>query len=129
MLIVTQPTNLGYLMIDNRASGDLPPGVSSPLFEAATYTCTHCQSVVVMNPERKRERYKCSGCSHLLCDSCGAKRAGGAPCRTWAQLIDEVANLDARGLDSTLILSEELVSAPAQAKPEPKQIQPALIIP
>jgi len=127
MLIVTQPTNLGYLMIDNRAGGELPPGISSPFFEAATYTCTHCQSVVVMNPERKRERYKCTGCSHLLCDNCGAKRAAGAPCKTWAQLIDEVANLEARGLDTSLVLPTELVEAPAQTTPVDNNS--ALIIP
>lgn len=104
MLIVTQPTNLGYLMLDNRASGDLPPGVSSPFFEAATYTCTHCQSVVVMNPERKRERYKCSGCNHLICDNCGAKRAAGAPCKTYAQHLDELMELETKTNSSEIIL-------------------------
>ncbi len=104
MLIQTENTNLGYLMVDNRASGDAPPGCRGALFEAATYTCTHCQRVVVMNPERKRERYKCSGCTHMICDDCGAKRASGAPCKTWAQLIEEYAEAEARGLKSDVLI-------------------------
>lgn len=83
MLIQTQPTNLGYLQSDNRAAG-------GGNFEAATYTCTHCQRVVVLNPDRKRERYKCRGCNHLICDDCAVARTAGAPCRTFAQLADEV---------------------------------------
>lgn len=80
MLIQTQPTNLGYL-----AQG----GGNSPLVEMATYTCTHCGTVVVMNPERKRERYHCKGCSHLICDPCAALRAAGEPCKTLRQKIAE----------------------------------------
>lgn len=83
MLIVTQPSGLGYYEVDNRAAG-------AGHFEADTYTCTHCQAVVVMNPERKRERYKCRGCNHHICDGCAAARTAGAPCRTFAQLADEV---------------------------------------
>lgn len=88
MLIKTEPTGLGYLEVDNRASGELPPGTKRH-FEADTYTCTHCQRVVIMNPERKRERYKCRGCNHHICDPCAALRAAGAPCKTFAQLADE----------------------------------------
>lgn len=83
MLILTEPTNLGYYQVDNRAAGH---GV----FEADTYTCTHCQRVVVMNPERKRERYKCRGCSHLICDPCAVLRTAGAPCKTFIQYADEI---------------------------------------
>ena len=92
MLIITDtlPRGLGYLQIDNRANGDLPPGASTPHFEADTYTCTHCQRVVVMNPERVRPRYKCRGCNHHICDNCAAIKEAGAPCKTFAQLVDEV---------------------------------------
>jgi len=81
-LIITHPTGLGYLEVDNRAADE-------GLFQADTYTCTHCQRVVVMNPERKRDRYKCRGCDHHICDPCAADRAAGAPCRTFRQLADE----------------------------------------
>lgn len=96
-LIVTQPSNLGYLLVDHRASGQAPAGMPK-LFEAATYTCTHCESVVVLNPERKRERYKCRGCNHLICDGCAEIRTAGAPCRTFRQMLDEQYELESRSL-------------------------------
>ena len=90
----------GWLMIDNRGTpgtpeslataAGLPPNAGIGLFEAATYTCTHCQSVVVMNPERKRDRAYCRGCDHSICDNCGAAKAAGAKCRTFKQVVDEI---------------------------------------
>jgi hypothetical protein len=91
MLIVTDglPRGHGYLEVDHRNSpADLPAGVARYI-EADTYTCSHCQRIVVMNPMRKRERYKCNGCSKHICDECAAKCAGGAPCKTFAQIIDQ----------------------------------------
>lgn len=82
-LIITQPTGLGYYESDNRTAG-------GKHFEADTYTCTHCQVVVVMNPERKRERYKCRGCNHHICDPCAVLKTAGAPCKTFAQFADEI---------------------------------------
>lgn len=89
MLIITQPTSLGYLQLDNRAAG----GAN---FEVATYTCTHCESVVVLNPERTRERFKCRGCNHLICDGCAALRTAGATCKTYAQHLDELYETESR---------------------------------
>jgi hypothetical protein len=90
MLIQTQNTNLGYLLLDHRNSPELPPGVVSPLVEASTFTCSHCQTVVIMNPQRTRERAYCRGCSHLLCDPCGAVRAQTGKCKTFKQVVDEI---------------------------------------
>jgi hypothetical protein len=87
MLIQTQPVGLGYLQLDNRNAP--VPGLPA-MFEADTYTCTHCCRVVVMNPERKRERYKCRGCDHHICDPCAAHRAAGGGCKTFKQLADEI---------------------------------------
>ncbi len=89
MLIITQPTNLGWLQRDERAAG-------GKNFEAATYTCTHCEAVVVLNPNRTRERYTCRGCNHLICDGCAVRRTAGEPCRTYAQHLDELADLESR---------------------------------
>lgn len=85
MLVVTDslPRGLGYLEIDQRASGN-------GFFEADTYTCSHCCRVVVMNPSRKRERYRCGGCSHHICDDCAAEKVRTGLCRTMAQKIDEI---------------------------------------
>lgn len=71
----------GYLLIDNRHA----PGVSAEeaaragkevagagargVFESATVTCAHCQRVVVLNPQRTRERGYCRRCDHYVCDN------------------------------------------------------------
>lgn len=85
------PQGAGYLEIDNR-----PAGFRQLEFD--TYTCTHCSGVVVMNPARTRERYKCRGCNHHICDGCAAERAAGAPCLTMQQRYDEDMNRLERGL-------------------------------
>lgn len=33
-----------------------------------TYCCGHCSNVVVLRPERTRERTKCVACQKLLCE-------------------------------------------------------------
>ena len=90
----------GYFLLDHRATDPvpdaliaavgLPPGSGRGLFEAPTYTCSHCQFVVVLNPKRNRERAYCRGCDHMICDGCGVERAAGAKCRTMKQVIDEI---------------------------------------
>ena len=91
MLIISDgnPRGLGYLEVDQRASGvPVSMGMGSH-FEADTYTCTHCEAVVVMNPMRKRERYKCVSCNHHICDPCAAKKAAGEPCVTYRQKVEQ----------------------------------------
>ena len=85
------------------ASG-LPPGAGHGLFEAPTYTCSHCQAVVVLNPKRNRERAFCGGCDHYICDNCGAAKAAGAKCRTFKQLVDELMEADSRAATSSMVL-------------------------
>jgi hypothetical protein len=98
----------GYLMIDNRASyapvpddmlrtANLPVGAGKGLFETPTYTCSHCQYVVVMNPQRTREREYCRGCDSYICDGCGLLKKQGTPCKTYAQIVDENLNAITRG--------------------------------
>ena len=90
----------GYLLLDNRGAGERQ-------LEFATYTCSHCQFVVIKNPDRKRERYHCRGCDHLLCDNCAAARAAGASCKTFKQIVDEACELASRGINpSSLIISK-----------------------
>lgn len=74
----------GYLMIDNRIA-DGPRG----LFESATYTCNHCNAIVVKNPDRTRERHVCRGCNSVICDVCAEIRATTLQCVTMDQRIDE----------------------------------------
>jgi len=93
----------GYLMIDHRESpgltgadlikagrtklaGHIGPG---QLFEGATYTCSHCQKVVVKNPDRLRARAYCSNCDHDICDGCGAEMKMTGTCVPFAKLQDQ----------------------------------------
>jgi len=93
----------GYLIIDHRAcympvpdnvlhSSGLPMEAGRGLFETATYTCSHCQYIVVLNPKRTRERAYCRGCDSYICDGCGEKKKLGASCKTFAQVADEYLN-------------------------------------
>jgi hypothetical protein len=99
MSIKSLRSHEGYLMLDHTnnqgipdelvvASG-LPLGAGKGLFEAPTFTCHHCQTIVIINPNRTRERAYCRGCDHLLCDACGAERARTGKCRPFNQVIDE----------------------------------------
>ncbi len=109
MLLITDglPRGLGYVEIDQRnVHAELPPGTNRH-FEADTYTCSHCQYVVVLNPQRVRERTKCRGCNHHICDGCAALKAAGEPCRTFWQQVDELLERAARQPESTLILPQQ----------------------
>lgn len=77
----------GYLLIDHRnspgVSGDHPTG---SIFESATITCSHCGSVVVLNPNRTRPRHWCGKCDHYICDN----PVCVADCHPLKQLLDEL---------------------------------------
>lgn len=106
MLIITDglPRGAGYLEIDQRAAG-IPVGTTNtPHFEADTYTCKHCQSVVVLNPLRKRERYKCYNCNHHVCDPCAAKLASGEKCVPWEQFLSDLLTQDQRQSSGTNLI-------------------------
>ncbi len=96
-------------MIDNRESPGvpeallhsrgLPPSAGRGLFEAATYTCSHCCAVVILEPLRTRPRAYCPKCDHRICDRCEAVRvASGGVCKTFRQIIDEVQETADKGL-------------------------------
>lgn len=73
----------GYLIVDHSASPGLKPDEAVKLgyhpsqvaegqvFEAKTNHCSHCGTVVIMNPLRTRERCYCSACNKYICDNCG----------------------------------------------------------
>ena len=95
----TKRSKEGYFMMDHRAGGalpddiavahGLPAGAGRGLFEAPTYTCSHCEAVVVLNPNRTRERAYCRGCDRYICDACGVERAKTLQCRPFQQIIDQ----------------------------------------
>jgi hypothetical protein len=106
MLVIADglPRGLGHIEIDQRnVPAELPPGTLR-YFEADTYTCSHCTAVVVMNPARVRERYKCKGCNHHICDNCAAVCVAGAACRTMVQIVEEHLERVARQASTSPII-------------------------
>lgn len=104
----------GYLLVDNRASPGVPDGLAISagmpagsgrgLFESATFTCSHCQTVVILNHLRTRERAFCEKCDHYLCDACGVLKAQSGVCRTFKQVVEEVQEQAVRDEQNGLIL-------------------------
>lgn len=91
----------GYFMADHRDSpglspvmehaAGLPPGAGHGMFEAPTYTCSHCCRVVIMRPDRRRDRAWCAKCDRYICDGCGAAMTLLGECRSIDRIVDELA--------------------------------------
>lgn len=104
----------GYLLIDHRNSPGIPPemalaagypvGAGVGLFEAPTYTCSHCQAVVVLNPKRNRDRAYCQKCDHYICDDCGAAMGQTKECHPFEKLADTVLEMGVRQTEGSNIL-------------------------
>lgn len=92
----------GCLIIDHRESPGITPEQArfgpavgkGKMLEAPTYSCVHCQRVVIMNPLRTRARVYCGKCDDYVCDPCEARRALNqhAPHKSFAQIADEIVN-------------------------------------
>lgn len=97
----------GYFIIDHRSSPGLTQadldsaGIKGPvvgegkLLEAASLTCRHCGTIVILNPERFRERGHCFKCSTdpakgYLCDNCTLTYAADKICRSRARTADHI---------------------------------------
>lgn len=88
----------GYLLIDHRDSPGVPheilaatgkvwPQVSKgQTFESATVTCAHCNTIVILNPNRTRERGYCQKCDQYVCDNPGCSQ----DCRSFVKLLDNL---------------------------------------
>ena len=105
MAIFSQRSREGYLMIDHRASPgigaadvakfrslgfNIPEVPEGTMRELGTKACAHCGGVVVLNPDRVRERGHCSKCFKYLCDPCAAL----GDCRPIQALADLVMGSD-----------------------------------
>lgn len=96
----------GYLLIDHRNAPGVTParGVDAPAvaagatFESATITCSHCHRIVILNPDRSRERHHCFKCDHYICDTCAAARKGVDECTTLHQVFDVLKTQAERAL-------------------------------
>lgn len=96
----------GYFLMDHRSgpglpdsvvvSQGLPEGAGHGKFESATFTCPHCEVVVVKNPDRSRERAWCRHCDHYLCDGCGTELQRTGVCYPYKDMIYDLMNARAR---------------------------------
>lgn len=84
----------GYMLADHRACG-------GARVERATYTCGHCQRVVVLNPQRTRERAYCGKCDRRICDGCEAVRAASGKCDSFERRAGAALEAAARSLNLT----------------------------
>jgi hypothetical protein len=90
------PRREGLLTIDHRnspgvseelvrASGKNAPVIGAgQLFESPTITCAHCNTVVILNPDRTRPRGYCRKCDQYVCDN----PACNAECNPLIKTID-----------------------------------------
>lgn len=96
----TKRNHEGYLLLDHRNSPGAPEemtaktGLPTPqsgknLFEAPTYTCSHCCRIVIINPLRTRPHEYCAKCDHYICHLCSAALAASGECKPFKQLLDE----------------------------------------
>lgn len=74
----------GYLHIDHRASPGTKEIPGGSQFESATATCAHCNTVVILNPNRSRPRGYCRKCDDYICDQCQA-----GDCYSFNQRLDD----------------------------------------
>ena len=72
----------GYLLVTNSVPG-------MPTYESATITCSHCCRIVVLNPDRSRERGYCSKCDGYVCDQCNLQRTLTGVCKPFVQIVEE----------------------------------------
>lgn len=115
-------SNEGYLFVDHRNSPGLteaqtvaagrPATAARGLFEAPTYTCSHCQYVVVMNPNRQRERAYCSKCDHYVCDGCGALKAMTGACLPMEKVFDEAMEQHVQAQQNGLVFIPTITTMP-----------------
>jgi len=106
-MAVSKRSYEGYLMIDHRFSpglteaeavaAGLPKEAGKGLYECPTFTCSHCERIVIMNPSRTRERGYCRKCDHYVCDECEAKRVATGVCRPYKAVVAEALNAADRG--------------------------------
>lgn len=100
----------GYLLVDHSNSPGIPEDLArkwaaqgsvvkpgSTVLEADSYTCAHCQFIIVKNPKRLRPREVCRKCMAVVCDraSCVLE------CQPFEMLIEKVTSGKALQMDPT----------------------------
>lgn len=109
----------GYFLMDHTQSPGVPDeivvaqglsfGAGRSFFESATFTCSHCETVVVMNPDRSRQRGYCKKCDHLICDTCETVKVQTGKCYPFKAMVQDILNGIDRGRDPTEVINSVLL--------------------
>lgn len=112
MSIKSKQRHEGYLLVDNSAGPGVPDsiipdkyshlrGIGRGKQEIATYTCSHCHDVILMNPWRTRPRNWCKVCDHYICDRPGCN-SGCKPLNdVFDQLREDIVQAEQSAVDPT----------------------------
>ena len=92
----------GYLLIDHTFSPGDKQVKEGAKFESATITCSHCNAVVVLNPDRSRPKNYCANCHHYICDGCAVRMAISGECRNFQKFLDQ---LEKKIIQDSLVLN------------------------
>jgi hypothetical protein len=115
--MIGKRTREGYVEIDCRDGVGITPEqaaqagcntlavATGEVFKSATITCSHCERIVILNPDRTRSRGYCPKCDAYVCDDCEAVRvASGGACKPFKQVIDEFVDDAAKGRPPTSLV-------------------------
>jgi hypothetical protein len=97
-------SHTGFLEIDHRDSPGLSaadvahmpnalPVAAGQHLERDVKQCSHCQRMVVLEPNRVRARAYCGKCDHYICDSCEAIRVKTGECVPFLKRLDQAATI------------------------------------
>src|SRR5262245_66573726 len=85
-------TEADLATVPEHARGGFLVVPGAPVVEAPTLRCSHCGTMVILNPDRKRPRNYCAKCDHYVCDNAGCVIG----CKHFVQRVDETIEQNAR---------------------------------
>ena|SRR5258708_3716802 len=112
----------GYLEIDHRESPGISheeatqngsqilkpiPAEGGKKLQLITKRCSHCPPwapLIMLRPDRTRNRGYCPKCDAFVCDNCELTRKITGECRPWRQQIDEWYDATAKGRPPKILL-------------------------
>lgn len=100
----TKQSDEAYVMIDHRNSPGISQefmaanGLDGPavgagrVMESAMVVCGHCNTDVILNPNRSRNREWCWNCDKYICDKCALLKKLGHACSPFKAKLQEIYN-------------------------------------
>jgi hypothetical protein len=71
--------------------------VGSKRFQLVTYKCCGCEAMVIVRPERTRQRTWCAKCDAYMCDGCSLAFKITGVHKPFKQIIDEFIDQAIKG--------------------------------